>query len=68
MKIPLSDPNIVFAFTISALWTGGLVIVSYMAGFNAGIDSRRKKWSVGTVARTRSSSSKTKDPYRKTNG
>lgn len=36
------DQNIIFACTIMALWTGGLVIVSYMAGFNAGRDSRRK--------------------------
>lgn len=43
MKIPLSDPGIIFAFTISAIWTGGLVIVSYMAGFNAGVDSKRRK-------------------------
>jgi len=42
VKLPLSDPNIVFALTVQALWVGGLIIVSYMAGFNAGADSKKK--------------------------
>lgn len=42
MKLPLSDPNIVFALTVQAIWTGGLCIVAYMAGFNAGLDSKKK--------------------------
>lgn len=36
------NQDIIFALTVQALWIGGLVIVSYMAGFNAGRDSRRK--------------------------
>lgn len=36
------DQDIIFALTVQALWVGGLMIVSYMAGFNAGLDSKKK--------------------------
>lgn len=52
------NQDVIFALTVQALWVGGLVIVSYVVGFNAGRDaeklSRRKTCSAITANRSRS--------------